>query len=146
MGDPSITSNIYPGLTYENAANAIDWLCQAFGFEKRLVVLGPDGAVMHSELSFGAGVIMVGSPRPEHGRSSPKHLGGVSQVLSIHVADPDAHYQRAKSAGAEMLVELRDAEYGSRGYLAKDPEGHLWYFGTYLPGAHWKDGAVNVIK
>jgi uncharacterized glyoxalase superfamily protein PhnB len=137
MGVPEVTSNIYPGLTYDDAAAAIEWLCGAFGFEKRLVVPGPDGAVMHSELSYGPGVVMVGSSRPDQGRMSPKRLGGVNQVLSVRVTDPDAHYQRAKAAGATIVSELHDAEYGSRGYMARDPEGHLWYFGTYLPGAHW---------
>ncbi len=139
MGVPAVTSDVYPGLTYQDPAAAIEWLCQAFGFEKRLVVPGPDGGVMHSELTLGPGtVIMVGGPRPEHGRSSPKALGGVSQVLSVRVSDPDTHYHRAKAAGAEILHDLQDADYGSRGYLARDPEGHLWYFGTYRPGAHWQ--------
>jgi uncharacterized glyoxalase superfamily protein PhnB len=139
MSAREVTSNIYPGLTYDDPAAAIEWLCRAFGFEKRLVVPGPDGSVMHSELSYGPGVVMIGSPRPEHGRASPTQLGGVSQVLTVRVADPDAHCRRAVDAGATIVVGLRDAEYGSRGYLAKDPEGHLWYFGTYLPGAHWSE-------
>ena len=56
----------------------------------------------------------------------------------MHVDDPDAHCARAKAAGAEITQPLRDEEYGSRGYMAKDLEGHQWYFGTYRPGAYWK--------
>jgi uncharacterized glyoxalase superfamily protein PhnB len=80
---------------------------------------------------------MVCSPRPEEARFSPGTLKGHSQALSLHVDDPDAHCARARAAGATIVRELEDADYGSRGYQARDPEGHLWYFGTYRPGAWW---------
>ena len=138
MSKPAqITSNIYPSLTYDDAEAAIEWLCAAFGFQRRLVVPGPDGQVMHSELSVGPGVIMVSSSRPNEGRLSPRGLPAVSQSLSVQVDDPDAHYARAKEQGAVIVRELTDEDYGSRGYLAKDLEGHQWYFGTYRPGAYW---------
>jgi uncharacterized glyoxalase superfamily protein PhnB len=95
--------------------------------------------VRHSELSLGTAVVRVGSPRPEEGRLSPRSLGGVSHVISVHVDDPDVHYARAKAAGAQIVAELEDAPHGSRGYAARDPEGHGWYFGTYRPGAYWED-------
>jgi len=136
-----IPSNIYPSLTYDDASAAIEWLCRAFGFTKRLVVPGPDDAVVHSELSLGPGVIMVSSTKPDAGRVGPRNLPGLSQGLCVQVDDPDAHYARAKEAGATIVQELRDEEYGSRGYMAKDLEGHVWYFGTYRPGAHWTDPA-----
>jgi hypothetical protein len=50
-----------------------------------------------------------------------------------YLPEVDAHYDRAKAAGAEIVVELRNTEYGSREYSARDPEGHVWHFGTYLP-------------
>lgn len=100
---------------------------------------GPDGTVVHSELSLGPGVIMVSSPKPAAGRVGPQTLGSVSHALCVRVDDPDAHYARAKAAGAKILQELKDEDYGSRGYMAQDPEGHQWYFGTYQPGAHWGD-------
>jgi uncharacterized glyoxalase superfamily protein PhnB len=132
-----VTSNIYPTLSYDDASAAIEWLCRAFGFEKRLVVPGPEGAIMHSELSLGPGVIMVSTSRPEIGAVSPRSLPAVNQALCVRVDDPDAHCARAKAAGAAIIQDVRDEEYGSRGYMAKDLEGHRWYFGTYLPGAHW---------
>ncbi len=132
-----IPSNIYPSLFYDDAPAAIEWLCRAFGFTKRLVVPGPNGTVLHSELSLGPGVIMVGSAKPERGLFSPRSLSGSNQGLSVQVDDPDSHYARAKAAGAVIVQEPKDEEYGSRGYLAKDPEGHQWYFATYRPGAHW---------
>ncbi len=131
--------DVYPSLTYDDAAAAIDWLCRAFGFARRLVVPGPGDRIEHSELSHGGAVIMVSSPKPEMGRLGPRDLPGVSQALSLHVNDPDAHYLRASAAGAEIVQELKDEEYGSRGYMARDLEGHLWYFGTYRPGAYWDE-------
>jgi uncharacterized glyoxalase superfamily protein PhnB len=133
-----VASNIYVGLTYDDAAAAIDWLCRSFGFTRRLVVPGPEGSVMHSELSLGDGVIMIGSPRPEQGRHSPKKLGGMTACVSVCVEDPDGHFEHARACGVEIVVGLKDEEYGSRGYMAKDLEGNLWYFGTYRPGAHWE--------
>jgi uncharacterized glyoxalase superfamily protein PhnB len=136
-----MVGDVYPSLTYDDAAAAIDWLCRAFGFTRRLVVPGADGRIEHSELSLGAAVIMVSSPKPETGRVGPRSLPGVSQALSVRVTDPDSHYLGAQAAGARILRELRDEEYGSRGYMAADPEGHVWYFGTYQPGAHWSDAS-----
>jgi uncharacterized glyoxalase superfamily protein PhnB len=134
----STPSDIHPTLSYDDAPAAIDWLCRAFGFTKRLVVPGPDGRVEHSELSLGTGVVMVSSPKPEAGRVSPLRLqGGVAQALSVFVEDPDAHHRRAVETGARILRPLQDEEYGARGYMAEDPEGHQWYFGNYRPGAYW---------
>jgi len=129
--------DVYPSLIYDDAPAAIAWLGRAFRFTQRLVVPGPGNRIEHSELTLGSALIMVSSPNPEMGRVSPRGLPGVNQALSIHVDDPDEHYRRAKAEGAVILRELRDEEYGSRGYMAKDPEGHIWYFGTYRPGAHW---------
>ncbi len=128
------TASLFPSLSYDDARTAIEWLCKAFGFRKRLVVLGPDNTVVHSELSLGTGVIMVSSTKPDQGRLSPRSLSGVNQALSARIDDPDEHYTRAKAAGAGIVHELQNEEYGSRGYMAKDLEGHLWYFGTYRPG------------
>jgi len=128
---------IYLSLTYQDAPAAIDWLCRVFGFQKRLVVPGPEGTVMHSELSFGSGVIMVSSPRPDQGRFSPTTLAGTSIGISVYSEDPKLHYATAKAAGAKIVAELKEEEYGSLGYMAEDPEGYRWYFATYRPGAYW---------
>ena len=138
MLESEVTSpNIYPSLTYADAPAAIAWLCRAFGFMQRLVVPGPDGTVIHSELSLGPGVIMVSSPKPDAGRVGPGSLSGASQGLCVRIDDPDGHCARAKKAGAAIVRDVQDEEYGSRGYMARDHEGHLWYFGTYRPGAYW---------
>ena len=131
-------SDIHPSLSYNDAAAAIDWLCRAFGFAKRLVIPGPDGRIEHSELSLGSGVIMVSSQKPESGRVGPRQLQGrAAHALSVYVSDPDAHLKQAVAAGARILRPLRDEEYGARGYMAEDLEGHQWYFGNYRPGAYW---------
>lgn len=130
--------DVYPSLIYDDAPAAVEWLCRVFGFTRRLVVPGPDGRIEHSELTLGGAVVMASSPNPKMGLVSPAHLaGGSSHALSIRVDDPDAHYLRAKTAGAEIVRDLQDEEYGSRGYMTKDLEGHVWYFGTYRPGAYW---------
>jgi uncharacterized glyoxalase superfamily protein PhnB len=131
-------SDIYPSLTYDDAPAAIEWLGRAFGFTTRFVVPGPDGRVEHSELSIGTGVVMISSPKTEDRRVSPKALTGIAQALSVFVADPDAHHATAVAAGARVIRPLQTEEYGARGYMALDPEGHVWYFGDYRPGAYWQ--------
>jgi uncharacterized glyoxalase superfamily protein PhnB len=131
---------VYPSLYYDDAAAALDFLERAFGFTRRLVVPGPDGRVVHAELTLGTGIVMLGSARPERGCLSPRGLAGVSGGLSVRIGDPDAHCARARAAGALIVQEPRDEEYGARGYLARDPEGHLWCFATYRPGAYWDAG------
>lgn len=130
--------DVYPSLTYDDAPAAIDWLCRVFGFTRRLVVPGAEGRIEHSELSLGSAVIMVSSPKPDMERVGPGSLTASSHALSLHIDDPDTHYRKAKTEGAEILRDLTDEEYGSRGYMAKDPEGHMWYFGTYRPGEYWE--------
>ena len=132
-----VTARLYPGLTYDDAPAAIDWLCRVFGFTQRLVVPGPDGSVMHAELSLGDAVVLVGSPRPEERRFGPRTVGGFSALVSVYVEDPDAHHDHAVAQGAKVVRPLEDAEHGSRGYSVEDCEGRPWHFATYVPGAWW---------
>lgn len=129
---------IYPAIHYRDAESAMEWLTRAFGFVKRASYPGPNGTIAHAEMSFGPGVIMLASAKPEKGWVSAKDLPAVNQTIYIVVDDPDAHYARAKAAGAEIVMELRDQEYGSREYTARDPEGNYWSFGTYRPGRDWR--------
>jgi uncharacterized glyoxalase superfamily protein PhnB len=133
----SVESDIYPCLTYDDAHAAIDWLCRAFGFTKRLVVPGEGGSVLHSELSLGNAVVMISSPKAEFNRVSPRSVRGMTQALSLYVPDPDAHCAAAMAAGAAPIRPLQDEDYGARGYMVADPEGHQWYFGNYRPGGYW---------
>jgi uncharacterized glyoxalase superfamily protein PhnB len=125
---------ICPFMRYEDAARAIDWLERAFGFQPQLRVPGPNGTIAHAELRLGGGVIMLGSVKDDElGLTSPKALSRTTQGIYVALEDVDAHYRQAREAGAEIVRELADTEYGSREYLARDLEGHLWSFGTYRP-------------
>lgn len=124
---------VYPALSYDDAKGAIDWLKEAFGFEELMVVPGEGDQVVHAELNLDGAVIMLGSSRKEMGWVSPKGLNAVNQTIYIGLDDPDAHYARAKAAGATITREPNDTDYGSREYGAIDPEGHHWSFGTYRP-------------
>jgi len=131
------TATIIPSLRYNNAAAAVEWLCEAFGFEKHLVVPSEDGTIVHAQLVFGNGMIMLGSARSsdfDKLQKSPIALGGaVSQSPYIIVEDVDNHYSRAVAAGAKIVMEIKDEDYGGRGYSCRDPEGHVWNFGSYDP-------------
>jgi uncharacterized glyoxalase superfamily protein PhnB len=128
---PDGSPNIFPALRYENGPAAIEWLGRAFGFEKHMVVPGPEGTIAHAQLKLGPGVIMLGSGK--HGRGD-NPWDTVQQGVYVYVADVDAHHARAKAAGADIVRELQDTDYGSREYSVRDLEGHLWSFGTYRPG------------
>lgn len=132
--DPRPT--IFPKLYYNDASAALEWLARVYGFIVRLIVPGGAGMIIHAELSFGGGVIMLGSARPEAGLRSPQDLPGLHQVISVYVADPDAHYAHSVAAGAAIVQPLYDAVQG-RGYETKDLEGHVWSFGNYRPGVAW---------
>lgn len=132
-------ANVIPTLRYDDAPAAIEWLCEAFGFEQHLVVPGEDGKIAHAQLRFGDGMIMLGSAYDnDFGRyqKPPSALGGVgTQSAYIIVEDADEHYARAVAAGAEIVIEIQDENYGGRGYTCRDPQGHLWNFGSYDPWA-----------
>ncbi len=122
-------------MNYADARAALDWLERAFGFERLSVHDGPDGTVAHAELRFGDGMIMLGSVGSNDlGMKTPRELGAVNQGVYVIVDDGiDAHFEQARAAGAEVVRELHDTDYGSRDYAARDPEGNLWSFGTYRP-------------
>jgi uncharacterized glyoxalase superfamily protein PhnB len=125
---------IIPCLQYRDACAAIDWLCRAFGFERHALHDGPDGTVAHAEIRLGPAFVMLGSGNnPRFKWKSPLDAGFVTQSIYIVLDDVDAHHAHAKAAGAEIVLDLHTTDYGSRDYSARDPEGHLWHFGTYRP-------------
>ena len=133
------TVNVIPTMRYTDARAAIAWLCKAFGFEEQLVVAGENGRIAHAQLVFGNGMIMLGTARDDDFgklQKPPNELGGVgSQSAYVVVEDADEHYARAVAAGAEIVMKIKDEDYGGRGYACRDSEGHLWNFGTYDPWA-----------
>ena len=130
-------ATIIPALRYDDAPAAITWLCEAFGFEEHLVVRGEGDAIDHAQLTLGDGMIMLGSARRDEDGSlvPPGDAGGVTQTLYIVVADVDAHCARARAAGAEIVMEPAEQHYGGKLYACRDPEKHLWNFGSYDPWA-----------
>ena len=126
---------IFPILRYNDARSAIRWLGAAFGFEEVFSVPESGDYVRHAQLKLGKSLIMVGSVRSGDGIASPKSLGAASQMLAVYVEDPDAHFARAKAAGANIQYPPTDTDFGSREYHVLDLEGHPWTFGTYRPDA-----------
>ena len=124
---------IFPILRYQDARAAIRWLCGAFGFVELFSVPEAGPFVRHAQLKLGTNVIMLGTVRPDDGLASPQTLGAATQALCVYVADLDAHYERARAASVEIVSPLRTTDFGTREYHARDPEGHLWTFGTYRP-------------
>ena len=127
-------SRINPALFYDDAAKAIDWLCAAFGFEVQLKVENAEGGIVHSELVYGDGTIMVGSSERGEHRRSPKSVDGANtQSLMVFVDDVDAHCSHAREHGAKIVTEAKVSDYGEdywsdRSYEAADLEGHRWFF------------------
>jgi uncharacterized glyoxalase superfamily protein PhnB len=127
--------SVIPALQYTDAKAAIEFLCKAFGFEKK-AVYEDGGLVAHAELTFGNGMIMLGSVKDtEYSKLlvRPAAAGGVTMSTYLIVDDVDAHLARAKAAGAQIVCEPVTQDYGGRDYTCKDPEGHVWSFGTYDP-------------
>jgi uncharacterized glyoxalase superfamily protein PhnB len=123
-------------MRYEDARGAIDFLCNAFGFEQGMVVPGEGDAVAHAQLRLGEGMIMLGTGKSP--KSSGKMLDDIARVeqgLYVYMPEPDKHCQQARAAGAKIVREPENTDYGSREYSALDIEGYYWSFGTYHPAA-----------
>jgi uncharacterized glyoxalase superfamily protein PhnB len=121
---------IWPALTYADAPAAIRFLVEAFGFVETLVVPGEGGReIVHAELRWPeGGGVMLGSTGDDTEFSQRKP--GTTSTYVVTDA-PDALFDRATAAGAEVVRGLRNEDYGSRGFTVRDPEGNLWSFGTY---------------
>ena len=139
-GWPRISSTLY----YRGAGNAIDWLCNAFGFEVQIKVEGAGGRIEHSELVFGGGLVMASEEAGDQDRTpyrrNPRSVGGAStQNLMVFVDDARAHCERARGAGATITYEPKVSDYGADywsdlSYEAEDLGGHRWWFTQRLRG------------
>jgi uncharacterized glyoxalase superfamily protein PhnB len=129
MTDPYQRPSLGTGVFYQDPRAALEWLETAFGFERTMVIDDSDGNLVHSEMRFGDGYIMVGAIWADF-VASPQSIGGKNtQIIHVHLKDGiDAHCAHAKAAGAEILQEPEDQFYGDRTYRARDPEGHVWTF------------------
>src|SRR6266508_5388280 len=131
---------VVPMLSYEQAATAIDWLTEAFGFrqQREARYTAADGTITHAQLEHGDGLIMLATPTPDY-QSPDRHrqtceaadkwlrAPWVIDGVLVQVDDIDAHFERAKNAGATMLSSIEDGPVG-RLYRVADVEGHRWMF------------------
>jgi uncharacterized glyoxalase superfamily protein PhnB len=122
---------VWPTVNYRDARAAIRFLVDAFGFHQTLVVPGEaEGSIQHAELRWPeGGGVMLGTADPEGGEFKRMPIGSAGAYVVTD--DPDGVYKRALEAGASVVRELVDEDYGSRGFTVRDPEGNLWSFGTY---------------
>ena len=130
MDDPFRRPSLIAGVFYKDPWAALDWLENAFGFERSMVITYKDGRLGHSEMRFGDSILGVGSEWADF-VASPASVGSKNtQMIHVHISeDIDAHCARAAAAGAVIVQEPTDQFYGDRTYRARDPEGHVWTFG-----------------
>jgi uncharacterized glyoxalase superfamily protein PhnB len=139
---------IVPYLYYHEVEDALRWLEKAFGFRERAkeTIRTPSGVVVHSAMDHGDALFMLGKPSGDY--RNPKQLEMQTQNMYVYVDDVDAHFERAKAAGAKLLTEgIEDAFYGDRRYGTEDLEGHHWYFAhkvTEIPAEDWKPTAEDL--
>lgn len=122
----------WPVLTYSDARGAVRFLTDALGFEERGVHASPDDpdVIVHAEMRWPlGGGVMFGSAGKDEGPFGQRKPGNDS--VYVVCDDPDALFERATAAGAEVVRGLKDEDFGSRGFTVRDPEGNLWSFGTY---------------
>jgi uncharacterized glyoxalase superfamily protein PhnB len=139
-GPKATKVNVISCMTYSDPNAAMAWLESAFGFVPHAAYRDDSGAVVHAELVFGNGMIMIGpGDKGEFGKrfmALPSDCGGrCTQAICVIVDDVDAHHARAAAAGAEIVMKPEDQSYGGRNYAARDPDGHVWSFGNYDPWA-----------
>jgi uncharacterized glyoxalase superfamily protein PhnB len=132
---------------YRDVRAALAWLQDAFGFDVSMIIAGPNDEIMHSEMSYGDGIIMVGSEWTGDHASPAAIAGRNTQTVHVQLTeDIDAHCERARRAGARIDQEPETQFYGDRTYRARDPEGHIWTFGrtvTAMTSEDW-DRAMGV--
>ena len=138
---------IIPALRYEDAAKAIKWLCDTWGFKEQFVVNGDDGRVGHAQLTLGKVMVMISSSQPETDYSKhiilPKEANSKNtQAPYVVVENPDWFYVKAVRAKAPILVDIVDQDYGGRGFTCADLEGHMWSFGSYDPRGGFAERAT----
>src|SRR5437868_15346597 len=125
-------NRVIPLLVYGDIPAAHDFLVRAFGFESGGVERDGEGQAVHAEVRAGDTAIWLHRVTDEHELGSPRTPTVAGAGLVVHVDDVDAHYRRARAAGAQIDSEPRDQPYGQRDYGVRDPEGHRWWFTTPL--------------
>jgi uncharacterized glyoxalase superfamily protein PhnB len=130
------TQVFYPAMRFHDANRALAWLRDAFGFEEAVCYRDESGVVVHAEIRYRGALFFFGQQREsDYPVRPPDDTTPATGSVYVAVAreDINAHYERARAAGARIIREIADTEYGSREYSAYDCEGHPWSFGTYRP-------------
>lgn len=127
-GMPRIT----PYLFYKDVRTALEWLEKAFGFEPKGEPIEMEEGMLHAEMAYKDGFLMLGTPSLERGGMSPSDLPAVHQTLYVYVDDVDEHYRQAVATGASTLNEPTDMFWGDRMYAVNDLEGHHWSFAQHI--------------
>jgi uncharacterized glyoxalase superfamily protein PhnB len=139
--------SVATAMRYRDVAAVSDWLCAAFGFQKHFVATSETGVVHYAQLTFGHAMLMLAPVRDtplSKYMKQPDEIGGAeTQSCYLLVNDADAHYARAKASGAEIILDIQDHDFGGRSYACRDPEGHIWNFGTYDPWQSKRVGAQH---
>ena len=142
--------SVIPMLSYEDGVTALEWLCRAFGFRERARMQAKDGTLTHGELEFDGGVVMLATPTPDY-QSPRRHREScdaakrwakvpfVVDGVLVNVADVDAHFERARAAGARILSKPENVGMGLRHYRAEDLEGHRWMFAQEVADGDRRD-------
>jgi uncharacterized glyoxalase superfamily protein PhnB len=139
VSSDDIAITAVPALRYRDLPGAIEWLCGTLGFEQQLLVRDEDGTIRYAELILGSSMVMLVPVRNsafDDLMVQPDEIGGAeTQVCYYFVSDIDTYFDRICAAGAEIVLDLTDAHHRGRGFSCRDPEGHLWSFGSYDPWA-----------
>src|SRR5260370_42643964 len=118
-------ATVVPILVYEDVEKAVDWLCTTFGFTERLRAGRPGESATHAQLAMAEGAVMLGR---QGGEFRPPRPNEVSQYVTVHVDDVNAHFEHARRCGAQILKPPTDMPFGERQYTVEDPWGHRWTF------------------
>jgi len=137
-------NTVLPHLVYQNVAEAIVWLAKTFGFTEYYRYGEPGGVVNGAQMHLGNAWIMLQQER-EH-RASPARVGYGTQSLTIFVEDVEAHFQRAKVAGAKIVEELHETGYGEKQYGAADLDGHHWLFSRHARDVNPEEWGATLAK
>lgn len=124
---PSIKTEVIPYIFYRDVPAALDWLARAFGFVEELRHATESG--MHAQMTLDGQRIMMGQGSKDWRMQSPSEVGTATIGIFIYLAEVDAHFERARAAGAEIVHPPKDESYG-RTYTARDLDGHPWFFTT----------------
>jgi uncharacterized glyoxalase superfamily protein PhnB len=121
---------LLPHLAYQDLKAALAWLTRTFGFTEHYRYGAGDGTINGAQLHLGKAYIMLHETRP--GRGTPAQLGAGTQMLTVFVADVDAHYEHTRATGAKIVEELNETGYGERQYGVEDLDGHRWIFSQHV--------------